>query len=223
MKNIVDNFEPLARVLFDRGPLPEGEFYFVQVLVRGKDGNPVNGNNKNRLVRFYCVKSADRLRELKPEIVALCELHNARAYVHPTPRSERDVAAVMLESVAHEFAVGNYHVFRRLYSTACGQSFVAGKKLFIVDMDTLPGEDFVAYTARYNDTVQILTACRGKAGDGENKVVANVLTKNGTHILATPFDVGQFEQELRKRNLPVPDIHKNNPTLLYYPGESDAR
>ena len=51
---IINNFNLLADKLFQT-PLEDGEFYFVQVLVRGKDGNNVNGNNKNRLIRYYCV------------------------------------------------------------------------------------------------------------------------------------------------------------------------
>lgn len=210
----VDNFELLARELF-KVPLAPGEFYFVQVLVRGKDGNNVNGNNKNRLVRFYCVKSAERLRELKPEITTLCDLHNARAYVHPVPRNEKEVAAVMMEEAMHEFVVGNYHVFRRLYSTACGKSYVQDKKLFLIDLDTLEGENVIDYATRCSLVVNILHECRGKTDSLGNRLAMTVPTKSGTHLISMPFDVGQFQEKLKERGLPIPDIHKNNPTLLY--------
>jgi len=214
----VDNFNLLATELF-KTPLAEGEFYFVQVLVRGKDGNKVNGNNKNRMVRFYCVKSAEKLLELKPEIESLCKLHNARAYIHPTPRSEKEVAAVMMEEAMHEFVVGNYHVFRRLYSTACGKSYVQSKKLFLVDIDRLPDETAGEFLTRFHNIEYVIQyVCRGKTGPDGNRIAMTVWTKSGVHLICHPFDVGQFTTELRKENAPeIPDIHKNNPTVLYKP------
>jgi len=216
MNATVDNFNLLARELF-KTPLDEGEFYFVQVLVRGKDGNQVTGNNKNRMVRFYCVKSAEKLLELKPEIESLCRLHNARAYVHPTPRSEKEVAAIMMEEAMHEFVVGNYHVFRRLYSTACGKSYVQDKKLFLIDLDTLEGENVIDYATRCSSVVNILHECRGKTDSQGNRLVMTVPTKAGTHLISMPFDVGQFQEKLKEKGLPIPDIHKNNPTVLFKP------
>jgi hypothetical protein len=213
----VDNFDLLAKALFPNGPCPEGEFYFVQILVRGKDGNHVNGNNKNRLVRFYCVKSAEKLQELKPEIESLCQLHNARAYIHPTPRSEKEVAAVMMEEAMHEFVVGNYHVFRRLYSTACGKSYVQAKKLFVIDIDKLPGESASDFCARFDRLAEIVEGCRGKTDPVKQnrKAVMSVPTKSGAHLITLPFDVGQFQTVLQERGLPAIDVHKNNPTVLF--------
>jgi len=218
MTATVDNFDLLAKKLF-KTPLADGEFYFVQVLVRGKDGNQVSGNNKNRLVRFYCVKSAEKLLELKPEIEVLCKLHNARAYIHPTPRSEKEVAAVMMEEAMHEFVVCNYHVFRRLYSTACGKSYVQAKKLFVVDVDKLPDESASDFCARFDRLADIVEGCRGKTDPaGQNrKAVMSVPTKSGAHLITLPFDVGQFQTVLRERGLPAVDVHKNNPTVLFKP------
>lgn len=226
MKRAVDNFELLAKTLFPNGKeAAEGEFYFVQVLVRGKDGNNVNGNNKNRLVRYYVVRSAEKLLEIKPEVELLCTMHNARAYIHPTPRSDKDVAAIMLQQAVKEFTEGNYHMFRRLYSTAAGQSFVTDKKIFIVDLDPeqLNAETDGKCTAL--DAIKMaLIICRGKAGEGNEKVIAEVPTKSGLHLLCTPFDVGQFERLLgsvQPYGIPAPDVHKNNPTVLFCWKEDD--
>ena len=55
---IVDNFDLFKKII---NPLNDDEFYFVQILIRGKDGHTepgVNGNNKNRLIKFYTIKSA---------------------------------------------------------------------------------------------------------------------------------------------------------------------
>lgn len=206
----VNNFELLATALFPNGKCDEEEFYFVQVLVRGKDGNNVNGNNKNRLVRYYIVRSAEKLMEIEPEVKELCRLHNARAYIHPTPRDDKEVAAVMLKDAVKEFTDGNYHMFRRLYSTACGKSFVAKKKLFIVDLDKEQIEKMSV-----EEFADMIAECRGSGGEGADKVVAEIPTKSGWHLISKPFDVGQFENVLKLKNIPAPDIHKNNPTVLF--------
>lgn len=48
----IDNFNEIGEILFGENnrPLSENEFYFLQILVRGKDGNHVSGFNilKNR-------------------------------------------------------------------------------------------------------------------------------------------------------------------------------
>ena len=208
--NTVNNFELLAKALFPNGVCDEGEFYFVQILVRGKDGNNVNGNNKNRLVRYYVVRSAEKLMEIEPEVKERCRLHNARAYIHPTPRDDKEVAAVMLKDAVKEFTDGNYHMFRRLYSTACGKSFVAGKKLFIVDLDKEQLSEMSV--EKFAD---IIATCRGSGGEGADKVVAEIPTKSGWHLICKPFDVGQFETTLEFKGITAPDVHKNNPTVLY--------
>lgn len=218
--NKVNNFNLLAEKLFPNGECEAGEFYFVQVLVRGKDGNNVNGNNKNRLVRFYTVRSAEKLLEIEPEVKELCRLHNARAYIHPTPRNDKDVASVMLKDAVKEFTDGNYHMFRRLYSTACGKSFVEGKKLFIVDLDReqMENPQFVRMGAN-GDAAEyvrwLIRKCRGRGGEDAEKVVVKVPTKSGVHLICKPFDVGQMEEHFNLKGIPAPDVHKNNPTLLF--------
>lgn len=216
MIKIVDNFELLANKLFEN-PLENGEFYFVQILIRGKDGHNVNGNNKNRLIRYYVVREKEKLLELRPEIVMLCRFHNARAYIHTTPREDKAVAAEMLKDAVNEFTVGNYHVFRRLFSTACGRSYSTTKKTFLVDLDGVYAEE---PKRKYFEN--IIKNCRGK--NGENKIIVEVPTKNGMHLICHPFDIGEFEMKARMHffkediDFVPPDIHKNNPTLLYFEG-----
>ena len=68
-------------------------------------------------------------------------------------------------------------------------------------------------TEKAQDYIKI---CRGHGGAGVDKVVAQVPTKSGIHLICHPFDVGQLEGYFNLKNIPIPDIHKNNPTLLFY-------
>ena len=49
---IVNNFNIFKKII---NSLNEDEFYFIQILIRGKDEHTesdINGNNKNRLIKF---------------------------------------------------------------------------------------------------------------------------------------------------------------------------
>ena len=202
---IIDNFEYLAKLLF-KEPLQEDEFYFLQILVRGKDGNAVSGNNKNRLVKYYAITSANQLLDFKKEIVALCKADNARAYIHPTKRSFKQVANVALELTTHTYVSQNWIGLRSAWSTAAGKSFITSDKKYIVDLDDVTVKD-----EKVSKVADKLFQIRGKGGENSNKVFGLVNTKSGVHLITYPFDVEEF-----KKAFPEIDVHKNNPTLLYF-------
>ena len=205
MNKLVDNFELLGEYLFDeRRPLTEDEFYFLQILVRGKDGNHVSGNNKNRLVKYYVIRSKQQLFELRDEIIGICGVVNGRAYIHPTRRSLKEVANRALEDTAHTFVSQNWIGLRGVYSTASGQSYVSNDKQFVVDLDDFEYED-VLKVAEFVDTL------RGRRDERGRIAQKAVPTKHGYHLITNAFDVEQFTKQY-----PGIDIHKNNPTLLYY-------
>ena len=205
MNKLVDNFELIGQYLFEkRQPLTEDQFYFLQILVRGKDGNHVSGNNKNRLVKYYIIRSNEQLMDLKNEIVGICGVVNGRAYIHPTRRSLKEVANLVLEGTAHTFISQNWIGLRGAYSTAAGQSYVSSDKQFIVDLD-----DFTYEQAR--EVFDFVNTLRGRVD--EHGMISQIIipTKNGYHLITNAFDIGEFSKVY-----PDIDIHKNNPTLLYY-------
>lgn len=207
MNKIVDNFETLASYLFDvRKPLSENEFYFLQILVRGKDGNHVSGNNKNRLVKYYVIRSKEQLLDLKDEIIGICHVVNGRAYIHPTRRNLKEVANQALEDTTHTFVSQNWIGLRGVYSTACGQSYVSSDKQFIVDLD-----GYEVHSQETNNLVNFVNTLRGHKDENGEIAQWVVPTKNGIHLITNAFDVGEFSKKY-----PGIDIHKNNPTLLYY-------
>lgn len=206
MKKIVDNFRLFERVLNFKS---DDEFYFVQVLVRKKDGNSgpgINGDNKNRLIKFYRIRSIQELQQLEHEIKGICNLCNARAYIHPTKRSFSEVADEYLRVSTDVYLSKDYKGLIGSYSTACGKSFIKSDKKFIIDLD---GED----VKKANEIADFIdNECKP---DGI-KLQYIVPTVHGMHFITKPFDVGKFTSEY-----PNIDVHKNNPTLLYYASNSD--
>lgn len=210
MQKIVDNFKQIGDYLFtQRSPLQEDEFYFLQILVRGKDGNHVSGNNKNRLVKYYTIRSYEQLMDLKKEIVGICKVVNGRAYIHPTRRNFKEVANLVLEGTAKNYVSQHWIGLRGQYSTACGQSYVSSDKQFIIDLD-----DFDWNSAL--DISEFVNRLRGRKDEFGRISQAIIPTVNGYHLITNAFDVGEFSNTFS--NI---DIHKNNPTLLYYKKESD--
>ena len=205
MGKIVDNFDLFAEKLFQT-PLKEDEFYFLQILVRGKDGHKTGGNNKNRLVKYYTIYSPEQLLRYKDEIVAICRVDNARAYVHPTKRNAKEVANVAVELAVHTFVSQNWIGFKSMYSTACGKSFVTSDKKFIIDIDDIGPDD-----EKFKHIEKLIFEARGHGGENTDKVFMKVPTKSGWHLITYPFDVGHLA-----KHYPEIDVHKNNPTLLYY-------
>lgn len=201
----IDNFNEIGEILFGENirPLSENEFYFLQILVRGKDGNHVSGNNKNRLVKYYCIRSKEQLIGLKEEIKGICKTVNGRAYIHPTRRDSIEVANLCLVLTSKAFVSKNWAALRGTYSTACGQSCVSNDKKFIVDLD-----DYKMGSIEMEEMKEFINGLRGK---GDDKIVGEIETKNGCHLITLPFDTGEFKKKYN--NI---DIHKNNPTLLYF-------
>lgn len=201
---IVDNFELFKSVMkFDS----EDDFYFVQILIRGKDGHTeqgVNGNNKNRLIKIYTIKSAEHLTRVEDEIKAICRAVNGRAYIHPARRSFREVADEMFRNFTQTYLSHNDIGLKGCYSTACGKSVVSKHKLYVVDLD-----DEQADIDNLNKVAEFIEdECEPFEGI---KLQYIVPTAHGKHLICKPFNTARF-----KEGFPNIDVHKNNPTLLYF-------
>ena len=200
---IVNNFDLIKEKLHFNNP---DEFYFIQILFRGKDGHTetgVNGNNKNRLIKYYTIKSLNHLESVKNDIISICDTLNARAYIHLTKRSFKEVSKVCLQHTVDTFLSENYEGLKGSFSTACGKSFITKDKKYIVDLD---GDD----VNKIDEYINFIETCEPL---DRKKVLYTVPTLHGIHIITIPFNVAKFNSVY-----PNIDIHKNNPTLLYYKG-----
>jgi hypothetical protein len=203
MINNLDLIKPLLN--FEN----EKDFYMLYVFKRKKDQPEGERDNHQsvRTIKTYCIESIAHLDRRWDEIVQMCEMFKARAYIHVQKQNHFDVSLSMMVALAQKIQDGN-HNQKGLFDSVVGQ-IKTQEKRWIVDIDT---KDENAL-----DKISKLVNSLRPEGD---KIEAVIPTKNGYHLITKRFDVLGFQQMMNLQG-DVPDIQKKNPTLLYYPNSLD--
>lgn len=192
---MIDNFEQIKSYLdFESSDV----FYYVQIIKRRKENPDLKVNYY--MIKSYTIKSIDYLDLKKEEIITLCKLHNARAYINLNKRSFEKCA---------------YHSMKKLTDVILAKSFVSAKKVFdsvasshssdkekkwLIDVDDMdfPSPLMMAH---------IDHNCKPYG----NKIMGVIRTVNGCHLITKPFNIVQFREKY-----PDVEVKKNSPTLLFY-------
>ena len=202
MKNI-NNLKQIAELLiFDS----EDTCYHLQIIKRKKE-HPELGSN-SYIVKTYYIQNIEYLEMKMPEIISLCNFHNARAGINLNRRSFEKLAFQMLKKVTDCILNKDYRAVRKSYESVCGQFSSDKDKKWIVDID-IKDLDFCTK----------LEAELIKLEPFGQKVKSIIETKNGYHLITSPFNVQKYNQMLiwQSGTIEKPEIHKNNPTILYCP------
>ena len=212
---MVDNFELIKQLLsFDK----HGDFYFLQILQRKKDGCnvPNSSDNQRRLVKDYHITSTEKLDSLRDEIIASCNETGARAYIRLNKRNYRTVSMAFAEETLMKARTNQEfgNTFNEINSVI-GRYPEPGKgnKTWIVDIDNTNVDSNLVKDIK--DI--IVNYCQ--PFDVE-KIVAVIPTKSGVHLITRPFNQETFYRmfsQLKLSNENEVDIKKDNPTVLYAP------
>jgi len=191
---MINNIEIIKYLLKFDSP---DEFYFLQIIKRKKD-NPEIGSN-SWIIKTYYIISSEHLENLMPEIISLCNFHNARACINLNVRSFEKIAFHTMKKISDIIMNRDFKSVRSAYDSVCGE-FGSGKnKKWLIDIDNNDEE----LDRRIQENIN-------KCPPDGMKIVASIPTKNGHHLITLPFDLREFKfTDL--------DIHKNNPTILYIP------
>jgi hypothetical protein len=193
---MVNNFELIKSILQFRS---EDDFYHLQIIKRKKE-NPEIGSN-SYVIKTYYITSESHLEKLFPEIVNLCEFNNARACINLNRRSFERIAFHVLKKVTDQIMNKDFKSARKAYESVCGEYSADPEKKWIIDIDNFD-EIFDREVQMYIASLQPIGA----------KVIANIPTKHGHHLICSPFRLDEFKQKYSEL-----DIHKDNPTILYIP------
>lgn len=215
---MTDNFELIKSLLkFEN----EDDCYYVQLLRRqsddpmidGKKDPKYHGNMHSRSIKDYFIHSIEHLDRVTDEIKQLCQMFNVRAYIRLNKRTYKHIALAMLKHIAEQAASGEtYSSPFHMVSSAAGKACSAGNdKTWIFDED----KEYVPYEDKIKDLIEQCEPLDRK------KVVTVIPTKSGRHLITRPFNVQKFkllwEQDKELSKLVCPDIHKDNPTILFVP------
>lgn len=175
----------------------EDDFYHLQILKRKKE-NPDIGSN-SVVIKTYYITSVDHLEKVMPEIIELCNFHNARGCINLNVRSFEKAAFHTLKKISDIIMNRDYKSVRSAFDSVCGEYGTGRDKRWIIDVDNFDEN----LDRQIQETIN-------KCDPVGMKVIANIPTKNGHHIICSPFNLSQFPKL-------GCDIHKNNPTILYIP------
>lgn len=195
---MINNLEKIKSLLnFEK----KDDFYMLYVLKRKKDQPEGEKDNHQsvRTIKTYCIDSIEYLEKRYDEIMMLCEVFKARAYIHVQKQNHNDVSLVMNFELAKRLMNGVINQ-THLFDSVVG-SLKTNEKRWIVDIDS--------------KDLDLLTEIRDFIFDLKpegDKVEAIIPTKNGYHLITGKFDSKKF-----KDKYPNVDIQKKNPTLLYLP------
>jgi hypothetical protein len=194
----VDNFDLIKKHIHSSD---SNEFYMLQIMRRTKDQKGYDGKHKQSIIKSYFISSVEYLDSKRDEIVGLCEMFNARAYINLNKKSYKQVSLKALEILAGKIAHDEYDI-RSLFESACGQTGACdGQKTWIVDFDSKDLDELDRIKA-------IIESIDPK---GVSKIVETVPTRHGYHLITRPFNKKAF-YEMYNESI---DIHDNNPTCLY--------
>ena len=187
----------------------EGDFYHCIILKRKKDQPEGEKDNHQsvRTIKTYCIDSVQYLEKRYEEIKLLCEMFNARAYIHVQKQNHSDVSLDMMVSLAERIKNGVKNQ-KGLFDSVVGQ-IKTNEKRWIIDIDNVSMDTF-NYGKQYIEMREYINELQLEAKKEQGMTF--IKTKSGVHIITQPFNVMKFKQRY-----PEVDVQKKNPTILYIP------
>jgi hypothetical protein len=208
---MIDNIEQIKGLLnFEN----EGDFYMLYVFKRKKDQSTDKANHQSvRTIKSYCIESIEHLEDRYDEIIQLCEMFKARAYIHIQKQNHKDVGMNMITEIVNRIQSGQINQ-KHVFDSVVGQ-IKTQERRWIIDIDS----HSISEKNRIANIIE-----RIRPIDGGSKIIATIPTKNGVHLITKKFDVNEFHKQSGAYESPfreIPDIQRKNPTLLYYPNSLD--
>ena len=178
------------------------DFYFVQILRRKKE-NPDNTSN-SQTIKNYFVHSVNELDAKYSEMKILAQYFHARVYINLNRRNYEHLALHMMKKITDCMINRAYKSIQNGYESICCNFHFEKTKKWVVDLDDDHHDE--------NDKLCIHKLIQKTGGNIHKKIP----TPNGVHLITSPFNTQELSEQLSAAGIYMPDIHKNNPTLLYY-------
>jgi len=185
-------------------------FYFIQVIQRKVDhkGTRLGGSNNNsRLIKGYYISSLEKLDFQWEEMCKLADLFNARVMINLNPRNYKKAGFHFLQKIANCMSNDDFTSLHKAYNSICGEYHSEIDKRWLLDIDK-EDLDKVDRVKQYINVAHLQMSEHKTAGN--YKILAEIPSKSGMHIIANPFNLESFNKEF-----PTICCHKNNPVNLW--------
>ena len=208
---MIDNFDLIKPLFYFK----EGNdmFMHLQVIRRGKDHPDLPAANKT--IQTYYVQSKEHLEKIKDEVIQLCEMYGARAYINLAGKGFEELAKLTNFKLSERLYNGDFKKIYKIFNSAAGE-LKSRETRWIIDIDDISyKEEVLKWLDVYFEKEMEL----GISGKDMRLFYCRteIPTKNGIHlIIERPFNLQKF-----KDAFPNIDVHKNNPTILYIPKSLD--
>ncbi len=179
----------------------KGDFYYLLILKRKKDFQDKENHQSVRTIKTYVIENLEYLDKKMDEIIKLCELFSARAYININKQNNELMSLFMLETLAKRIREKNFEQ-KNLFDSCIG-SLQHNERRWIVDIDDYS-------MGLVNEVSDAINQCQPY---DKNKIITEIQTRNGVHLITEPFNVKEFQE----KGYNSIEIQKCNPTLLYYP------
>ena len=176
----------------------DNKFLHLQIIKRKKDTKDAEVSSKT--IAQYYVTSIEYLNKIMPDIIKICDVLDARAYINLNVKSFDHLAKELLILLSQRFWQSNFAKIPRLLSHAAGSIKTDNRadQKWIIDIDK----------ENINQIYEIIKFLEVTSV----KIYAQIPTKSGIHIITSPFNSNLFYDSFG-----CIDIHTNNPTVLYIP------
>lgn len=208
---MTDNFDLIKPLFY----FNEGNdmFMHLQVIRRGKDHPDLPCANKT--IQTYYVQSEKHLDKIKDEVIQLCEMCCARAYINVAGKDFECLAKLANFKLSERIYNGDFKKIYKLFNSAAGE-LKSRTTRWVIDIDDVSyKEEILKWLDKYFEE-ELNNGFHG-VSIRMFYLKAEIPTKNGIHlIIERSFNLQKF-----KEAFPEIDVHKNNPTILYIPKSLD--
>lgn len=190
-----DNFDILKDFMDFSDP---DKFYLIQVVQRLKDIPDID--RSVRIIKHYMIPTKEKLEYFRSEMETLCKAFNARVYLYINRRSYKKTQAAMVRRLVDQICIGFVgdnleHIF-----DSCAASQGCADKYWIIDVDIPDRPEMCSSDSymRLESDIKMrlfdeLETLKPELPDGETRVRLVVPSKNGFHVVVSPFDTRRWE------------------------------
>jgi uncharacterized protein (DUF608 family) len=124
-------------------------------------------------------------------------------------KSYNKAAFLSLEKIAKNLSNKEYKSCKKTYNSSCGE-LMGNPKRWVVDIDDKDKLN-VSEVENYINLIEL-----NNRDSNFPVVICKIPTPFGVHLITHPFNLQKFKEKYS-----MVDVHKNNPTILYYNNGAD--